>query len=112
MRARRIFSVAVFCSLVFVPLLPAQTPSVLTRQYDSQHTAQNLQETILTPSNVNSGSFGKVFSYGVDGQVWTQPLYVPNVNVGNKGTHNVVYVATENAKVYAFDADSAKKNPN
>ena len=95
-----------------VASLLAQTPSVLTRQYDNQHTGQNLQESILTPSNVNSGSFGKVFSYPVDGQIWVQPLYVPNVNVSTKGTHNVVYVATENAKVYAFDADSAKNNPN
>ena len=91
--------------------LPAQTPSVLTRQNDNQHTGQNLHETILTPTNVNSGSFGKVFSYPVDGQIWTQPLYVPNLNVGTKGNHNVIYVATENAKVYALDADSAKKNP-
>jgi hypothetical protein len=116
MRPPQILSMALlflsFSSLGLVPLLPAQTPSVLTRQYDNQHTGQNLQETILTPTNVNSGSFGKVFSYPVDGQIWTQPLYVPNVNVGTKGTHNVVYVATENAKVYAFDADSAKKNPN
>jgi hypothetical protein len=112
MRPPQILCIALLCSLATVPLLPAQTPSVLTRQYDNQHTGQNLQETILTPTNVNSGSFGKVFTYPVDGQIWTQPLYVPNLNIGTKGTHNVVYVATENAKVYAFDADSAKKNPN
>ena len=112
MRLPQILSMALLGSFGVVSLLPAQTPSVLTRQYDNQHTGQNLQETILTPTNVNSGSFGKVFSYPVDGQIWVQPLYVPNVNVIGKGTHNVVYVATENAKVYAFDADSAKKIPN
>ena len=91
---------------------PSTPPAVLTRQNDNQHTGQNLQETILTPSAVNAGSFGKIFSYPVDGQIWAQPLYVPNVNILNQGTHNVVYVATQNAKVFAFDADNAKLNPN
>ncbi|HWY21907.1 MAG TPA: hypothetical protein VNX26_11855 [Candidatus Acidoferrum sp.] len=95
----------------------AQAPAgtamhVLTRQNDNQHTGQNLRETILTPANVNSGSFGKLFSYPVDGQLYAQPLYVQNVIIPSKGTHNVVYVATENDSVYAFDADSAKANPN
>jgi hypothetical protein len=85
--------------------------NVTTRQNDNQHTGQNLQETILTPSNVNAASFGKLFSYPVDGQIYAQPLYVQNVIIGSQGVHNVVYVATEWDSVYAFDADSAVLNP-
>ena len=60
---------------------PTGTVNVLTRQNDNQHTGQNLQETILTPTNVNSGSFGKVFSYPVDGQIYAEPLYVQNLTM-------------------------------
>src|SRR4051794_27955230 len=70
----------------------------LTRQGD------NTAETILTPANVNSGNFGKLFSYAVTGQVYAEPLYASNLNMGALGTHNVVFVATENNDVYAFDA--------
>ena len=90
---------------------PATTVNVLTRENDNQHTGQNLQETILTPANVNSGSFGKIFSYLVDGQIYAEPLYVQNLTMAQGGVHNVVFVATEYDSVYAFDADSAALNP-
>jgi len=91
---------------------PTGTINVLTRQNDNQHTGQNLQETILTPTNVNSGSFGKIFSYPVDGQIYAEPLYVQNLTMATGGVHNVVFVATEYDSIYAFDADSAALNPN
>ena len=82
----------------------AQT-SVLTQHNDIGRTGQNTSETILTTSNVNVGHFAKLFALPVAGQVYAQPLYVPNVSIGGV-KHNVLIIATETDHVYAFDADS------
>jgi hypothetical protein len=81
--------------------------NVTESRYDLYRTGANPQETILNTSNVNVKSFGLLYSYPVDGDVYAQPLYVSNLKIPGKGTRNVVYVATMNDVVYAFDADSA-----
>ena len=74
-------------------------------------TGQNLNETVLTPTNVNSSSFGKLFTRPLDGQAIASPLYVENVSIPGQGAHNVVYVATEHDSVYAYDADGRSTTP-
>ncbi|MBV8259435.1 MAG: PQQ-binding-like beta-propeller repeat protein, partial [Paraburkholderia sp.] len=88
------------------PSAPAgMSASVVTYHNDIARTGQQLAETTLSPANVNAAKFGKIGFYTVDGKVDAQPLYLSQVSIAG-GTHNVLYVATENASVYAFDADS------
>ncbi|HZP25399.1 MAG TPA: hypothetical protein VFB04_18300 [Terriglobales bacterium] len=95
---------------VAVTEAPPGTVSVLTYRNDDARDGANLNETILNPSNVNSGQFGKLLALPVDGQVYAQPLYLPNLTI-NGVQHNVVFVATENDTVYAFDADGGSQTP-
>ncbi|HTQ53031.1 MAG TPA: hypothetical protein VMI94_01145 [Bryobacteraceae bacterium] len=111
MRKVRIRTFARIPSLLLL-LLPggvwAQSfQGVVTGQYDNYRSGANLQETILTPSNVSAGGFGLLFTNTVDANIFAQPLYVPNVSIKG-GVHNVVIVATLRNSVYAFDADTAQ----
>jgi hypothetical protein len=78
---------------------------VVTYHYDNGRDGQNLNETALTPANVNFTLFGKKGEFTVDGHVDAQPLYLSQVTIGGQ-KKNVLYVATEHGSVYAFDADS------
>ncbi len=86
------------------PVAPSSV-NVPTWHMDNGRSGLNSSETQLTPANVNASSFGKLFSYQVDGYAYAQPLYISNLRI-NGASHNVVFVATEMASVYAFDADN------
>ena len=103
-KLRTVLSTLFLC-LFLVPCAVAQT-DVLTQHNDNMRTGQNTTETILTPSNVKSTTFGKLFALSVDGYVYAQPLYKSNVSISGV-THNIIYVATENDTVYALDADNS-----
>lgn len=78
---------------------------MLTWHNDNLRTGRNTSETTLTLKNVNSATFGKLFTVSTDGLVDAEPLYAPNLTV-NGSTHNVLFVVSENDSVYAFDADN------
>jgi hypothetical protein len=86
------------------------TGAVLTYHNDDARDGAFTQETTLNTANVNSIQFGKLFSYPVDGQIYAQPLYLPNVTIGGV-SHSVVYVATQNNSLYAFDATGTQTTP-
>jgi hypothetical protein len=111
---------AQFLALFFTglsTLLASGQTAVTTYHYDNNRTGWNSAETTLTPANVASSSFGLLFNIPLDDQVDGQPLLVPGVNItagSQQGTHDVVYVASENNTVYAIDQHSGSilLNPN
>jgi hypothetical protein len=85
-----------------------QSVSVLTQHNDNTRAGWNANETALTTSTVNAQQFGKVFTLSVDDEVYAQPLVAGHVSVGG-GDHNVVYVATVNNSLYAYDGDDGTR---
>ncbi len=79
--------------------------NVLTYHNDNARTGQYLHETSLKPSNVSKSTFGKLFVIPVDGKVDAEPLYVEHLALPGRGDRNVLFVATENDSLYAFDAN-------
>lgn len=84
---------------------PTTSLDVTTYHDDVQRTGLNTHESILTPSNVNSSSFGLLRVLSVDGKVDGEPLYVSNLSVGGS-QQNAVFAVTEHDSVYAFNADT------
>jgi hypothetical protein len=89
-----------------VTLIVNKASSSLTIHNDNAHTSLNSNESILAPGNVSAGGFGKLGIFPVDGAVDAQPLYLSEVNLPARGVHDILYVATENDTVFAFDAFS------
>jgi PA14 domain/K319L-like, PKD domain len=91
--------------IVFLPASLLAQSHVTTQHNDAARTGANLNETVLTTTNVNFSQFGKIFERVVDDEIYSQPLYVEGVNIPGVGVRNVVYVTTNSDSVYAFDAD-------
>jgi hypothetical protein len=90
------------------PTTPTTPTDVVTYKNDVGRTGQNLTESVLTLTNVNSSGFGLLRNLSVDGKVDAQPLYLSGMTIGTV-TRNLVFVATEGASVYAFDVDTGDK---
>ena len=115
MRPRALLKAAVFGSLCLT--LPARDarpqapdPNVLTQHNDNHRTGVYLAETRLTPAVVRSGSFGRLYTRNVRGDIFAQPLFVRGVRTAG-GPKNLVFVATSKNWVYAFDADDLRTDP-
>ncbi len=93
--------------LLSASALHAAPPAVVTQMYDNHHSGWNPNETQLNIANVKT-NFKLLFKDKTVGQTYSQPLYVPGLKIGAK-VHNVIFAATENNLVYAFDADKAGK---
>jgi outer membrane protein assembly factor BamB len=88
---------------------PALAQDVLTWHNDNARTGQNLGEKFLTPQSVNPAHFGKLFVIHVDAKVDAEPLFVHRLDIPKRGFRNVLYLATEHASLYAFDADTGEQ---
>jgi hypothetical protein len=80
-------------------------PGVTTYHNDLYRDGVNTYEYALSTATVTPATFGKLFSCSVDGAVYAQPLWVPNLTISS-AKHNVIFVATQHDSLYAFDADS------
>lgn len=105
---KALVATALTTALIVVVMSPLDgvSQNILTYHYDNARDGANTNEVVLTPANVNTNHFFKLFTYTVDGEVYAEPLYMAKVAITGQGTHDVVFVATENDSVYAFDADS------
>lgn len=98
---------ALITVVIALPLALSGQVNILTANGSNDRANANLNEAKLTPGNVAPGSFGKLGSFPVDGQVYSQPLYMSGIAIPGKGTHNILFVCTQHDTVFAYDADSA-----
>ena len=84
---KKITKAMVVAALAAAAFLPANigAQNMLTYHYDNARSGVDTNEITLKLANVNTSSFGKLFSYAVDGYIYTQPLIVTNVNIPGRG---------------------------
>lgn len=87
------------------PLTASAEASVWTMRYDNNRSSTYLSEKLLNTANVNTASFGKLFTLASDDQVYTSPLYIADLAMAG-GVHNVVFFGSVNNTLYAYDADN------
>ena len=92
--------------VVLLSVLGRAQVNIVTANGNNDRTNSNLQETLLSPATVSSSAFGERGALPVDGQVYSQPLYVSGLSIPGKGSRNVLFVSTMHNGVYAFDADA------
>jgi hypothetical protein len=81
-------------------------PNVTTAQYNAYRTGANLAETTLNPASVQTG-FGYLGTLApADGLIYAQPLILHNFTVEGTCYATVVFVATMENRIYAFDGDN------
>lgn len=103
----RLFVPALFI-LAYLPSFSQTGVSVLTQHNNLNRTGWNDKETILNHSNITSGKFGCIGTLSVDDEVYAQPLVVNHLTIGNY-TGSVLYVATVNNTVCAFDGEDVSR---
>jgi len=87
----------------------SQSPvSITTQHNDIKRTGWNNQETHLNHASISSGAFGCIGTLNVDDEIYAQPLVVGNLTIGNYNG-SVLFVATVNNTIYAFNGDSASE---
>lgn len=85
---------------------PQAISAVTTRNMNNSRNNANTSETLLNTTNVHFATFGKLFTLNVDDKVWAQPLFVDGLSIAG-GTHDVIFIATANNTVFAFDANTS-----
>jgi outer membrane protein assembly factor BamB len=105
LRSARLESCALALLACVAAIGSAAAEQVLSSRNNDARTGANLSETRLAVANVNASQFGRLFAYDVEGNIYAQPLVATGVQTAG-GPRNIVYVATSDNLVYAFDADS------
>lgn len=104
----RLPQVCLWLLLLHTAAVSAQSgrSAVLTNRNDLARSGANLREPHLTADKVNQSNFARLYEYKVNGQVYAQPLYVPEVALADGRVRDVLLVATMRNYVYAFDAQA------